>query len=680
LKPIIHSLLLCSAALTACSVRAENVLAPLVVVAQRNQEFDQESLANLAGGWDLRNLLQFQPNAQAGGAPGSLFTVRGISQEGTLTPGNRTNVGLAVLAGDFPRSTNSLWAFGAPSWDIQELAVSYGPSLFGKGPAAPGGELSLTPRAPEFFQEGKLLAEIGGYGTYRSGATFNAVWIPDRLALRFNLLADGNDGGIRNVYDGDDRFAAVDRLLLRGQARWRPAGDDSSVVDALVETTRMRGNPLGLAGMRPDFELFERKVNLNSPERVSADHLGLSLSLETQLDPSRRLEAWSTLQRTEGSQFQDFDSTPFYNWWQRADVDEARASGGFRFHQDGERLSYLIGGYADRGDYQIDLSGRGLSNDAVGLPFASLLDETVEMAALYFRGEIQGGVGIRSYGGVRLDAQQRTVRLDSDYPATGKASQQERVSSVEFLPELGMEWSGEGVKAGVRISRAYRPAGVAYAFTLGETELYGAERGWEIQCHGEMEWDAARLSARVFHARLDGQQLPIFAPGGVRFLDQWIINAGAASRYGTEVEWSWQGPGAFQTRIHGGWLSTEFEELDAYGLGRAGTAFPNAPEWNAGLIAAWSPDTGWFGEGALIWQDSTYAQFGSTETTRLEERLELSARIGYRWRSAESYLFGTNLLDRDFALVRRDYGAIGTRIQGRPSMPRVLGIGFSVHW
>ena len=675
-----YHFLVCGAAMAACSAWAEGLLQPLVVVAQRDKELDQESLENLAGRGDLRNLLQFQPNAQVGGAPGSLFTLRGIGQEGTLSPGNRTNVGLIVLSGNIPRSSNSLWVLGAPSWDMQELAVNYGPTLFGKGPAAPGGELHLEHRAPEFFDEGKWIAEIGNHGTYRTGTTYNTVLIPDQLALRFNLMADGNDGGISNVYNGDDRFAAVDRLLLRGQARWRPAGDDSSIVDVLVENTRIRGHPLGLAGMRPGFDLFERKVNLNTPERVPADHLGLSLSLETQLDPYRRVEVWSAAQFSEGYRIVDVDSTPLFNWWYRSDVDEDRFNGGFRFHQEGERLSYLIGAYADQADYRIDLRGQGFSYDATGLPFTSLLDETVEMAAVYFRGEIECGGGIRCFGGVRLDAQERRVSMDSDYPATGKTSQLDRVRSVEFLPELGLEWSGERIKTGLRFSRAYRPAGVAYAFTLGETKPYGAERGWEIEYHGEMEWDNMRITARVFHARLEDQQLPVFIPGGIGFLDQWIINAGQTTRYGTELEWSWQGPGAFQARIHGGWLATEFDEIDEYGLGSAGTAFPNAPEWNAGIIAAWSPDTGWFGEGGLTWQDSTYAQFGSAATTYLEERLELSARIGYRWQSAECYLFGTNLLDQDFALVRRDYGATGLSIQGRPSMQRVLGIGFSVDW
>jgi hypothetical protein len=88
-----------------------------------------------------------------------------------------------------------------------------------------------------------------------------------------------------------------------------------------------------------------------------------------------------------------------------------------------------------------------------------------------------------------------------------------------------MEWSGERRKTGLRISRAYRPEGVAYALTLGETKPYGAEKGWEIECHGEMEWDDMRFTARVFHTRLDDQQLPVFIPGAIGFLDQWIINA-----------------------------------------------------------------------------------------------------------------------------------------------------------
>lgn len=659
---------------------AQDVLAPLVVSADSRNEPDQEALATLAGGGDLSNLLQIRPNAYAGGVPGSIFSLRGIAQEGTLVAGNRTNPGLTVMSGSFPRSTNSLWALGAPSWDMQDLVVEYGPQLFGRGPATPGGELRLDPVPPEFLNTGKWLGEVGSRGTYRSGTTFNSVWIPERLAMRLNLFADGNDGGVTNVHDHDDRFAATDRAMFRGQWRWRPAGDDTTVLDARIENTRIRGNPLALAGMRPDFDLFERRVDLNSPERVPANHLGASLDLETQLDALHQLEVWITWQDADGYQLADLDSSANFDWWYRTNVVEERLSGGARLRRGDEHSVATLGVYGDSADYGLHFHGRGLSSDAAGEPFSTRVNEAVDMAALFVSGEIELMENFRAVGGLRLDAQRREVGLDANRADQTASSDSEEARSVEWLPEIGVEWRREASKAGLKISRSYRPSGVGYALTLGQAEPYGAERGWEIQCHGETEWRSLRLAARLFYAMIDGQQTPVAQPGGYASLDQWIVNAGSSRRCGGELELGWQGPGAIHAAIHGGLLNTEFQDLEVGGIRRSGMALPNAPEWNAGMIVAWKPQSGWFGEGCLGWQDETYAQFSSPAATRLEPRLELSARIGYRWRRAECYLFGNNLLNRDYALVRRDFSGRGTRIEGAPNLPRVLGTGLMLHW
>jgi outer membrane receptor protein involved in Fe transport len=659
---------------------AQEILAPLVVSAEAEDGADQEALTTLVGGGDLSNLLQLMPNAYAGGAPGSIFSLRGLSQEGTLVAGNRTNPGLSVMSGSFARSTNSLWVLGAPSWDMQNLVMEYGPQLFKLAPVAPGGELRLDPRPPEFFNQGRWLAEIGTQGSYRSGTTFNSVWIPDKLAMRLNLFVDGNDGGITNLYDDDDRFAATDRAMIRGQWRWRPAGDDTSVVDARIESTWIRGHPLALAGMRPDFELFERRVALNSPERVPADHLGLSLNLDTQLTPEHRLEAWVAWQDASGYQLADLDSTPLFNWWFRTDVNEERLNAGAQLRRENEQSLFAIGVYADTADYNLFFRGRGFSNDAAGEPFATRVDESVDMAAIFVRGEVEVAEAWWAHGGLRLDAQRREVDMNSKFRERPLIRDDDKVRSVEWLPELGMEWRREATRAGLKLARAYRPAGVGYALTLGQTESYGAERGWEIQAHGETTWRSLLLSGQVFHAKINGQQVPVVQPGGYPALDQWIVNAGSSLRYGGELELAWQGPGAFHAGIHGGWLQTEFRDSVAGGFQNAGMSFPNAPEWSAGVIIAWKPDDGWFGESALTWRDETYAQFDSPVPSRLEDRLELSARIGYRWRQAECYLFGTNLLNRDFALVRRDFTGTGARIEGSPNLPRVIGLGWMIHW
>ena len=673
------------AMLVACAMMAspapgQDLLEPLMVTADQTGPPATDSLAVLSGGGDLAQLLPFQPNAHVGGVPGTAFSLRGVGQEGTLVPGNRTNTGLTVLSGNFTRSTNSLWVLGASNWDMRELAVAPGPALFGKGPATPGGELLMEPCPPEFTNHGRLLGEIGGEGHYRGGGTFNSVLIPDQLAMRLNVLANGDDGGITNVHRDDDRFASTDRTMLRGQWRWRPGGDETSVVDALVETTRLRGNPLGLAGMRPDFELFDRRVDLNTNERVPAEHAGLSLSIDVQPTPGRRTEAWLSLQSAEGYQLADFDSTPDYNWFYRVGIEEDRLGGGARHHLGLGDTSLLLGIFGDTADYHLDLNGRGFSSDAAGLPFTSTVEESVDMAALFVRAETGLTPGTRGFAGVRLDSQKRDVSVQADYPDTGASSQQDDVTSVEWLPELGLEWHRENLRAGIKVARSYRPAGIGHALSLGETSRYGAERGWEIQADAETEWNSLQIAGRLFHARLNGQQVPVIVDGGFSSFDQWILNAGSSTRHGAELEARWQGESHFHAAVNAGWLVTSYDDLDDHGLGQEGTAFPNAPEWNAGAIIAWNPETGWFGESCLRWQEETYAQFGSPDTTHLEARLELSARLGFRWRGGECYLFGTNLLNRDFALVRRDFTGSGRGIQGAPNLPRIIGVGCSVHW
>jgi len=209
---------------------------------------------------------------------------------------------------------------------------------------------------------------------------------------------------------------------------------------------------------------------------------------------------------------------------------------------------------------------------------------------------------------------------------------------------------------------------------------YGAERGWETNLYAENESDSLRLAGRLFYAKLDGQQVSSVAPGGIPILDQFISNAGRSTRAGAEIDLRWKGPGSLSVGLSGGWLHTRFDELVIDGVDRSGQKFPSAPEFGAAIQLAWSPPVGWFCESALTWSDTSYSQANSPQATALEKRLLLSARTGYRWQHAELYVFGTNLLNEDFALVRQDYTGIGRGTDGRPNMPRLIGVGLSVDW
>jgi outer membrane receptor protein involved in Fe transport len=662
------------------SAGAQSALEPLVVTAGLEDAPDDEWRAELAGGRDLRDLLRMRPNAHTGEAPGTLFSLRGVAQEGVLVAGNRTNPALAVMSGHMPRTTNSLWVIGMPVWDLAELVVEAGPQLFHHGPAAAGGLIRMIPQDPIFEESGRFLAEAGGNGKYQAGTTYNTVLIPDQLALRLNLFADGNDGGVTNVWNDDDRFAASDRLMTRAQLRWHPAGDETTRCDLLLEGTRMWGNPLGLAGMRPDYELFDRKVELNQAESVPADHFGVSIRLESAIDPAHKVESWVAFQDADGYQLNDLDNSAAANWWFRSQVDERRLNAGSHLHHEAHDRNWTLGAYADAAEYSMHYYGRGFSTSADGEPFSTEIEEDVAMAALFARGEIEFEPDWWTFGGLRLDGQRRKVNIRAEMAANKPRSDQERTQSLCLLPELGVEWRGEAATVGLKITRSYQPEGISYAFTLGDAGVYDAARGWEVECYGDWRADSLRISPRLFCARIGDSQVSLAQPGGISSLDRWIINTDDMLRYGAEVELGWDGPGDLYAGLYGGWLGTHVDGFDYQGVRRDSGPLPNAPEWNAGLLCSWKPVSGWFGQTALTWQDGTYSQFSSPVATRIEERLDWSARIGYRWRNLEIYGFGHNLLDRDYALVRRDFTGDGKAVQGSPNLPRTMGIGIAIDW
>ncbi len=675
--PIFSAFMVLSSGITA---RSQDLLEPLVVTAAEPVPPADDVAANLTEGGDLRDILRMRPNVHAGEAPGTLFSLRGAAQEGTLVVGNRTNPALAVANGVVSRSTNSLWVVGMPAWDIAGLTVEAGPQLFNAGPTAPGGSITLLPRQPEFAESGRFLGEVGSHGRYRTGATCNSIWIPEHLAVRLNFYADGNDGGVTNVADGDDRFAATDRLMARGQLRWRPAGDETAHLDLLVENTRIRGNPLALAGMRPDFELFDRRVALNQDERVPAEHLAFSVKLESSPAPGRKVEAWLAWQDADGYQLADLDNSADFDWWYHTSVVERRLNGGGSLVHEDEGCKLTLGVHADMAEYLLHFQGRGFSASPEGEPFSTKVDETVSMAAVFARGEFELQPDWWGFCGLRIDGQRRKVDIRAKMGDGVPNSDGDQVQTVSLLPELGIEWRGGASTAGLKLTRSYQPGGVSYAFTLGDSSTYDASHGWEIQGYGQWQAESLRVAPRVFFASGGNLQVTTVYPDGYASLDHWIRNAGDVVRYGAELELGWLGPRELYAGIHGGWLVTDFDGFEVDGVRRAGGPLPNAPEWNFGLILAWKPETGWFGESALTWQDETYSQFSAPVATRIEDRLELSARVGYRWGRAEVYGFGHNLLDQDFALLRRDFGNDGTAVQGSPCLPRTLGIGFAIDW
>ena len=659
-------------------------LDPLVVSGRRwsKEESDKpiETLATLGTVDNLGAMLRFEPNVGTGGSLGSSFSVRGLTQEGSPSFGARTNPALGVAIGAFPRSTNNLWIMGAAAWDSRLAEVTRGPVLFGNGAVSQGGEVRLDPNEPVFEDLGRLTLEVGRHGTYRGGLTSNTVLVPEQLALRAGVCAEGHAGWIDNAALGQKGYNHNEQSFGRGELRWHPAGNPLSTLDFTLEAEKVRGNSLGFANSPPGGTLFDRWTSRDTEEKVPAERIGVSVEFESALDNRRTLEGELTWQSVNGYQLADYDGGSVLSWYYRYHGDEQRLTGGARLKSVHEHAVWKLGMYGESSVYAYDFTGIGFTPVPEGSPFSSVLDEDVRMAAAFAHGELEIHPRWWLAGGLRVDHQHRSLASSASIPAKTPVTDEAHVDSTAALPELGLEWRDGPLTAGLKLSRAYRPGGVAYAGSLGQTATYGEEIGWEASTFAERDWENFHATGRLFLAKLDDQQMRYVLPGGFPTLDSFVLNGGKSTRGGVELEWRWKGPGDLNAGLSGGWLHTHYDSLVLFGMDRSGQAFPLSPEWTAAAFVAWTPLQGWFADAGLSWQDSTYSVASSPVATALESRLELAARAGYRWKKAEIYLFGTNLLDDDYALVRQDFSSYGRGIEGRPNMPRMIGAGITLDW
>jgi len=666
-------------------VRSQDVekLNTLVVEAPRDGDdrTDGDFSIPLAGGRGYLDWLNTLPNARSGTTSSTAFALRGVAQDNVFySIGTSSNTLVNFSNGGLPGSYASLASTPPLMWDMEQVSVTRGPVLFGAGQAVMGGEVRLEPRAPRFFQEGRVLLEAGEYDSWRAGFTENAVLIPDKLAWRFNLASEGTDNAVTNLYDFDDEFAATERRTIRNQLRWRPAGNDEEVFDLRVDLERGSGNAYGQAFLLPGGDFYDRVVNVNTPAILPSDLWGTVLRARIERPDGGWFEGEATFQNLVAGYHTDFDATPFLNWFYDYQPQERRLTGSARFGRNTAGFEWTGGLYAETSDYDLVFKGVGFGPIPTGSPFHSHTNEDVDIAAAFGHARWEFTRNWWLAGGLRLDAQWRDQDSQTFFNGAPTGADQASVENAEWLPELGVEWDNtRDMTAGVKIARSYRPGGASFAPTLGLLQPYGPERGWEIDAETTKRWQSLQVTGRLFQAWLDHQQVPYVPAGGFPVVDSFITNSASSTRNGAEVEVQWQ-HGDFLANATAGYLHTSFDRLVLHGVDRSGQSFPLSPEWTASCGIAWQPREGWFGSLVQDWSDPCYTQAQSPGVTKLEARLLLSARAGYRWKNLEAYLFGNNLLDENYALSKTDYRVVGLPVAGQLGMPRVLGVGVSLSW
>lgn len=629
------------------------------------------------------NLLSAAAGAYGGNPSVGTFSLRGLNQDSLFrSTGTASNPLITVMEDGAPLSTSTLRYLPPLRGGLESAELRRGPQFVHPGPNAMGGSLELRSSLADFTQDGHALLEAAEHGTYSASLSQGFSLRPDELSLRFSVDHLESDGEVTNLHDGNDEFAATRRDSYQASMLWHPAKSrDTQVTLALVHD-ESHGNPFGTARAVSDHDLLDRKTSLNTQPAYPAQRDAAILSAAFELASALELKSTTALQQLAVDQHIDFDETDVLSWVANGDLDELRFTQDLGLGRDEGRLAWCVGGYFEASNYDLRYTGVGIAPLPNGSPFRSLGEEDVQVQALYGRGDWEFAKNLHLCGGLRVEHNQRDLLAAATIDPKPESRSSSGHNDTALLPQIGLDWRPQqGKTVDIQLSRGYRGGGVSYSPSFGTTTPYDPESSWDLDLSGRVQpLDSLTLSATVFHSWMDDQQVTLNTPGGLPNVDTYIANTGKSRRYGSELDARWQACKPLALSASLGWIHTEFEELSLDGIDRSGQAFPNAPEWTASLGASYHHASGVFSKLLFAWADSTYTDPASPLVTALECRRLLSAQLGYESDHARVYLFGSNLLDDQYAVARFDNSAKNQPLAGQAGPSRSIGIGCEFEW
>lgn len=708
-------------------VKGGSLLEEVVVTAQRREESLQDVplTINTFSGDHIKNFQINNPRDLQGHTPTLVF----MSQSGGLASpqvylrgiGNESfhvNAGSPVgfyVDGSY---VGNISLYGFQVMDTERVEILKGPqgTLYGRNTTA--GLINYIPHSPKIDDQisGEFNVTFGRFDTLNTDGVVNLP-LNDQSALRVAVKSEHNDGEFKNRAPGadSDEFGGLDSTSVRASLLYEP--NDRLTTKTSVYYGNSNGSPgvmqpVGVAdpssapgltpcsspigigancatvlGFVPDGDLYtSQNAQLGYSD---VDAVGMRFQLDYEFS-GFTLTSISTYDESESEQYSDVDGTPddLLNATFETEYDSFSQEFRLTSNTDGD-VSWIVGA-----NYYTD---DVVQWEAIVVDYI----ETLFSAGYIGRDTLQSTTSKAIFGDVTYDLTDRLtlsagLRLTNDeregeqarflmssFVATDVIRRDNGYanfkSSVIPPTERGndwTEWSGrlsvtydwtEEFMTYLTLSRGFKggelsaaPSNVSQV-SLSDPEFIEAiEVGFKSQLNERM-----RLNLAAYYYDFSEQQVFVETPTAGSTTSQQLINAGASTIWGIEVESTIIPFENLRLDLSASYMKAEFDEFltdptDSNGDGdfgdRSGNQLANSPELYFSAIASYDIHTD---NGAVITiqVDSNYQddRFFSTENAPAlsQDGYWLTgARIKYsspddKW---DLSIWGKNLLDEEYVI------------------------------
>lgn len=590
------------------------------------------------------------------------YSIRGLSNFNFLS---RDPV--AFYIDDVPYDYTGFLTVDLP--DIERVEVLRGPqsTLYGRNAAS--GAVNIITRKPTNNFDFSSSASYANYDNPDLRASFSGPLVEDKLFFRLSGQYSSRDGYLENTFsnrDVDEHSGGTGRA----QILWTPSEDWEISANASFDDYRDGAIPLvffNQSDIREIEQNFDGFSNLNSNTqslKIAYNH------------PDFRLTS-ITARRFSGREFDyDSDVTTRDILTGIGEDSSTLFSQEIRLQspEDAEQFQWLLGGYFESRDFNIDADGLRYGADAVALGLVSaagrdrvIADINEDTLAFFTQASYRPIEPLTLTAGLRYESFKATLEnresIFTSADGSASISTGQSFNDIEqegdiVLPRFVAEYRfNPNLMVYGTIARGYRPPGVNYRATNRNLLTFAAEKSWNYEIGLKSAWldDKLTVNLAVFHNPVDDFQVAV---PGVAGLFQEIANA-QVSITGFEVEAKATPIDGFDIIAGFGFTDAEYTNYTNPFTGENfnGNKLAYAPDFTYNLALQYRAPFGLFARVELQGLGTTF--FTDANTFKQGSLAIANARLGYEFKNYGIYLFANNIFDTARVVSVVPFGSFG---------------------
>lgn len=643
-----------------------------------------------AGQQHFEDVLALVPNMNWAGDTSRprYFQLRGIGELEQYQGAPNPSVGFLIDDIDF-----SGLGSAATMFDVDQVEVLRGPQATRYGANALAGLIYITSAQPEDYFDSRIELGAGDYNTHSYGGVITGPVAALDSAFRFAVQHYSSNGYYTNAYLDRDDTDRRGELTLRGRWRYQPADDlriDLSVLHVQIDNGY------------DAYSINNTRTTESDNPSVDAQHsTGASLRLNYSGWGTATLTVIGTYAQTNVKYGYDGDwgnptlwAPYIYNFTELQYRDRSTQSLEMRLATNlAHGINWLAGLYALRLKESLNDTSAGIyQSDPTDPATASITDTVVnshyrsQNAAAF--GELDGEFATRLRWSLGLRGEQRTASYRDLTTNPGLAA-----ATNDFHPTDNL-WGGHASltyaatpaqSVYLLISRGYKAGGFNLSQALLANQiLFGPESdlNFEAGYKAELLDGRVRVNSDVFYTLRrslqvkTSEQLDPTNPDDFTF---YTGNATSGRNYGLESEVTWRASAALTFGAALGLLQTQYHGFVQNGVLLPDRELADAPHWQGAVNLTYRDPRGAFARVDATGMGSYYFDLPPNWTTSHAYGL-VNAKLGWEGKSWSAYLWGRNLLNKDYAVRGFYFGDVPPNFPNELYVqlgdPRIWGVNF----